>query len=156
MLVTGGSCIPLLGVRNQYRAGGGVPDLPLSAVSFLFSGIRVYGCKTVLSVSGFLSFFPHCLSYPCRVVSYRVVSWNLTAPPIAFPSSSLGFVLIPTPLIQLLPHLVFATSPPALISLHFQNQIPVFPSPVSSLVTCYIVIVFVFVKLYVCITCMCV
>lgn len=146
MLVTGGSCIPLLGVRNQYRAGGGVPDLPLSAVSFLFSGIQVYGCKTVLSVSGFLSFFPHCLSYPCRVVSL-----NLIAPPIAFPSSSLGFVLIPTPLIQLLPHLVFATSPPALISLLFQNQIPVFPSPVSSLVTCYIVIVFV--KLYVCITC---
>lgn len=52
---------------------GGVPDLPLSAVSFLFSGIRVYGCKTVFSVSGFLSFFPHCLSYPCRVVWCRVV-----------------------------------------------------------------------------------
>ena len=106
MLVTGGSCIPLLGVRYQYRAGGGgVPDLPVSAVSFLFSGIRVYGCKTVFSVSGFLSFFPHCLSCFCRVVESQ-------PPPIAFPSSSLGFVLIPTPLIQLLPHLVFATSPP--------------------------------------------
>lgn len=150
MLVTGGSCIPLLGVRNQYRAGGG------GYLIFLFLLSRSFflasGCTGVRLFSRFrdssLSFL---IASHIRVVSYGVVSWNLTAPPIAFPSSSLGFVLIPTPLIQLLPHLVFATSPPALISLHFQNQIPVFPSPVSSLVTCYIV--FVFVKLYVCSTC---
>lgn len=118
MLVTGGSCIPLLGVRNQYRAGGGgVPDLPLSAVSFLF---LASGCTGVRLFSRFRD---SSLSF--LIASHiRVVSWNLTAPPIAFPSSSLGFVLIPTPLIQLLPHLVFATSPP-------RTHFPPLPKPNS-------------------------
>lgn len=72
MLVTGGSCIPLLGVRNQYRAGGGgVPDLPLSAVSFLF---LASGCTGVRVFSRFrdssLSFL---IASHIRVVSCRVV-----------------------------------------------------------------------------------
>lgn len=110
MLVTRGSCIPLLGVRNQYRAGGGGGYL-----IFLFLLSRSFflasGCTDVSVFSRFrdssLSFL---IASHIRVVSCRVVESQ--PPPIAFPSSSLGFVLIPTPLIQLLPHLVFATSPP--------------------------------------------